>query len=80
MNCIHYRGKLEKGTAPMHFDRKGWHLTLNSVPGWVCTQCGEAFFEDAEVDSIQELAKVIEQRSGTLGVRALPDIEQGVGK
>ena len=39
----------------MHVDRKGYHLSLDAVPAWVCAQCGEPYFEGREVDSVQRL-------------------------
>jgi len=38
MKCIHCRGKMKRGTTPLHVDRKGCHLTLDAVPAWVCEQ------------------------------------------
>lgn len=53
MNCMYCQGEMHRGSAPFHVDRKGYHLLLDSVPAWVCSQCGEAYFEEPEVDSIQ---------------------------
>ena len=50
------------GTAPFHVDRKGCHLLLDAVPAWVCEQCGEAYFEEKDVDTIQDLVRSVEQR------------------
>ena len=36
-----------------HVDRKGYHLMFDTVPAWVCEQCGEAYFEEREVTAIQ---------------------------
>ena len=66
MRCIHCRGEMEKGTAPFHVDRKGYHLMLDAVPAWVCEQCGEAYFEEKEVDAIQDLVASVEQKAGAL--------------
>jgi len=40
-------------SAPFSADRNGYHITLASIPAWVCTQCGEAMFEENEVNHIQ---------------------------
>jgi YgiT-type zinc finger domain-containing protein len=53
MKCIYCQGKMERGVAPFHIDRNGYHLTLEAVPAWVCTQCGEVYFEESEVERIQ---------------------------
>jgi len=37
--------------------------TLDAVPAWVCGQCGEAYFEEKEVDAIQKLIGAIEQEA-----------------
>jgi YgiT-type zinc finger domain-containing protein len=44
---------MKQGTAPFHVDRKGYHLLLDTVPAWVCSQCGEVLFEEGEVEAIQ---------------------------
>ena len=66
MKCIHCQGNMKRGTAPFHIDRKGCHLLLDAVPAWVCEQCGEAYFEEKEVDTIQELVKSLEQKTCAL--------------
>jgi len=53
MECHYCQGAMVKGTTPYHVDRKGYHLSFDSVPAWVCTQCGEAYLEVHEVDEIQ---------------------------
>jgi len=53
MKCIYCQGKMERGVAPFHIDRNGYNLTLEAVPAWVCTQCGEVYFEESEVERIQ---------------------------
>ena len=63
MKCIHCQGKMERGTAPFHIDRKGYHLTLDAIPAWVCTQCGEVYFDNAEVKGIQEIILAVDQQT-----------------
>jgi YgiT-type zinc finger domain-containing protein len=57
---------MKKGTAPFHIDRKGCHLLLESVPAWVCEQCVEAYFEEKEVNAIQDLIQSIEHKAQRL--------------
>ncbi len=52
MKCAYCQGEMRRSTAPFHVDRKGYHLSLDEVPAWVCSQCGEPFFEEREVESI----------------------------
>ena len=53
MKCMHCRGTMTRATAPFHVDRHGYHLVLDTVPAWVCDQCGEALFEERAVETIQ---------------------------
>ncbi len=53
MKCVYCRGQLQRGTAPFHADRAGYHVHWDAVPAWVCTQCGEPAFDREEVDAIQ---------------------------
>ena len=48
---------MKRGIAPFHIDRKEYHLTMDRIPAWVCSQCGEAYFDEAEVEPIQETLK-----------------------
>jgi len=66
MKWMHCQGKMIKAAAPFHVDRKGYHLTLDVVPAWVCQQCGEVYFDEPEVDSIQEIIKTLEDRTEKL--------------
>ena len=70
MRCIHCRGKMRKGSVPFQIDRKGYHLLLDAVSAWVCTQCGEAYFEEAEVDAIQEAIRSLDKRTEKLAIPA----------
>ncbi len=66
MKCIHCQGEMRKGTTPFHVDRKGCHVLLDTVPAWVCQQCGEAYFEENEVVAIQDLINSVEQKADAL--------------
>jgi YgiT-type zinc finger domain-containing protein len=61
---------MKRGTTPFHVDRKGCHLVLDSVPAWVCQQCGETYFEEKEVDAIQDLIMSIEEKAQVLAMTA----------
>jgi YgiT-type zinc finger domain-containing protein len=67
---MHCQGNMKKETAPFHIDRKGYHLTLDAVPAWVCQQCGEVYFDEPEVDSIQEIIQAVEDRTKKMSVAA----------
>ena len=66
MKCMHCQGKMEKDAAPFHIDRKSYHLTLDAVPAWVCRQCGEVYFDESEVDSIQNIIRTVEDQTERL--------------
>ena len=70
MKCIHCQAVMKQGTAPMHIDRKGCHVTIDNVPAWVCQQCGEAYFEEQEVDTIQDIIRIIEQKTNKFTLSA----------
>ncbi|HPG39551.1 MAG TPA: type II toxin-antitoxin system MqsA family antitoxin [bacterium] len=70
MKCIHCKGEMKRGTAPFHVDRNGCHVLLDAIPAWVCTQCGEAYFEGNEVDTIQDIIRSIEEKSKAFAVSA----------
>ena len=70
MKCIHCLGEMKRGTTPFHVDRKGCHLVLDAVPAWVCVQCGETYFEEKEVDAIQDLVASVEERAEALALTA----------
>ena len=54
MQCIHCKGTMERSTAPFSVDRKGYHVSWDAIPAWVCAQCGEPYFEAREVEMIQK--------------------------
>jgi YgiT-type zinc finger domain-containing protein len=63
MKCMYCQGEMKKGTAPFHIDREGVHVSLDKIPAWVCSQCGESYFEESEVDAMQALIKAIEEQT-----------------
>jgi len=70
MKCVHCQGQMERKTAPFQVDRKGYHLTLEAVQAWVCSQCGEAYFEEHEVEEIQKVIRVMDQEAEKLAASA----------
>jgi YgiT-type zinc finger domain-containing protein len=59
-----------RGDAPFRVDRNDYHLLLDRVPAWICKQCGEAYFEPAEVDRIQEAVRALDERTRRLAASA----------
>ncbi len=63
MKCMYCQAEMKRGVAPFHIDRKGIHVSLDEIPAWVCPQCGETYFEENEVDSLQSLVNAVEEQS-----------------
>jgi YgiT-type zinc finger domain-containing protein len=61
---------MERKTTPFQINRKGYHLVLDAVPAWVCTQCGEVYFEEAEVESVQDALHALDERTERLAIAA----------
>ena len=70
MKCVHCQGAMKKDKTPFHVDRNGCHVLLDGIPAWVCEQCGETYFEEKEVDAIQDLIKSVELKAGALVLTA----------
>jgi len=66
MECVHCKGQMVRGTAPFSLDRNGYHVSWDAVPAWVCTQCGEPYFESREVDLIQKALSGLDRESSAL--------------
>ena len=62
MKCIHCSGAMRRSTEPLHIDRHGYQLSLDSVPAWICGQCGEPFFEEREVDAVQGAIRILDEQ------------------
>lgn len=58
------------GTVPFRIDRHRYHLILDTLPAWVCTQCGEAYFEEAAVAAMQHMIQAIDTSTATLRLSA----------
>lgn len=66
MKCMYCRGKMVRGSAPFHIDRKDVHIRFDNVPAWVCTQCGEVYFEETEVNAVQEIIRAVDEQTDKL--------------
>ncbi|MBF0548702.1 MAG: YgiT-type zinc finger protein [Candidatus Riflebacteria bacterium] len=56
--------------VPFHIDRKGFHITFDSVPAWVCQQCGQAMFEESETRDIESVIEAVEKKAKNLAKAA----------
>jgi YgiT-type zinc finger domain-containing protein len=59
---------MKKGTAPFSMDRAGYHVHWDAIPAWVCTQCGEPYFEAREVELIQSALASLDRESAKLAM------------
>ena len=66
MKCMYCQGEMARGNAPFHIDRKDVHLSLDHVPAWVCAQCGEVYFEETEVNAVQNIISAVDEQTGKL--------------
>ncbi|NQT85423.1 YgiT-type zinc finger protein [bacterium] len=66
MKCVCCQGEMKRDLTPFQVNRKGYHLVLDAVPAWVCTQCGESHFEEHEVDAIQRMLEQVDERAREL--------------
>jgi len=62
MKCLLCKGEMERATVSYTVDRKGYHLFIKRIPAYVCSQCGEKYFEEKEVNAIQNMLKTFEEK------------------
>jgi YgiT-type zinc finger domain-containing protein len=61
---------MEKATVSYTVDICGYHLFIKEIPAYVCSQCGEKYFEEKEVDAIQSMIKALEEKLQSVSVAA----------
>ncbi|NJN74529.1 MAG: YgiT-type zinc finger protein [Limnothrix sp. RL_2_0] len=66
MECLHCKAQMRLDSTSFSVDRKGYHITLNEVPAWVCDQCGESLLETSEVEKIQAMLSTLDRESVAL--------------
>ncbi len=57
MKCLHCQGELQRSKATYTVNRRGYHIILDNVPAWVCSQCGEPLFDEKQVNAIQQIIR-----------------------
>jgi len=57
---------MAKGIAPFSVNRDGYHIAWDTRPAWVCTQCGEPYFEAEQITHIQSTLNQVDFESGNL--------------
>lgn len=66
MKCMYCQGQMVKTTAPFSMSRKGYHIHWDSIPAYVCSQCGESYFEGEAVDKIQNTLSTLDKETEEL--------------
>ncbi len=61
MKCMFCRGEMEQSKVSYTVDRQGYHLFIKEIPAYVCSQCGEQYFEEKETMSIQNMLQSFEK-------------------
>jgi len=67
MKCLFCNGTMEKSTVSYTIDRRGYHLFIEKIPAYICSQCREKHFEEKEVKAIQDMVKSLEQKMEIVG-------------
>lgn len=57
MQCHFCAGEMKNGKTTYTLNRIGYHLLIDDVQAWICSQCGEAYFEENVVEMIQRMIK-----------------------
>lgn len=68
MKCLMCKGEMEKSVVAYTVDRKGYHLFIEKMPAYVCSQCGEKYFEEKEIEAIQNMIKTLEEKLQDISV------------
>lgn len=66
---MYCQGEMKRSTAPFH-NRKNYHLMLDAIPALVCAQCGEVYFDEAEVETIQKIIRTVDDQTEKITVSA----------
>lgn len=55
--CEYCEGELEYRSIRARFNFKGHTIYVDNVPAWVCTKCGEQYFDAPVYKRLEEIAK-----------------------
>jgi len=51
MKCLSCNGDMERKLSTYTINQKGFHLFLQEIPAYVCSQCGEKGYDEEEVEN-----------------------------
>lgn len=55
MKCLYCQADLRRGTISYTINRHGYHLVIDDLVAYTCSQCGEYLLDETSVDTIQKL-------------------------
>lgn len=55
--CEFCEGVVEQRVILARFHFKGQTIYVNGVPGWVCTRCGEQYFDAPVYKTLEQIAQ-----------------------
>ena len=55
--CEYCDGKLEGRVILARFPHRGQTIYVDKVPAWVCTRCGEQYFDAPVYKRLEEIAR-----------------------
>jgi len=70
MKCILCKGSMKKGKAPFQVERDAYTVTLQAVPAWICSQCGEVYFDEKAVEAIQDMIRTVDGEAEKVALSA----------
>ncbi len=59
---MYCKGSLVRKKVSYTATRKSYHMIIDDVPAWVCSQCGEPLFDEQAVDAVQGILGEIDSR------------------
>lgn len=70
MRCVICKGgEVKPGTTTFTVEREQMTLVLKEVPARICQQCGEAYFDEATTQRIEQIAEAAAQRGIQVAVQ-----------
>jgi len=57
--CIECRGEVRRGEIEQEFEREGVKVKISGVKAWVCSSCGEIYFEPGGADRLAQAVNAL---------------------
>jgi YgiT-type zinc finger domain-containing protein len=52
--CSECKGRMRRKTISQEFEREGVKVKLSGFKAWVCSQCGEIYFEPGRAEKVTQ--------------------------